>query len=201
MTLLPASLRPPVLWRNGKGITTEIVRRETSGAEWRMSIATIADDSSFSSFAGHTRRLMPLASAGLTLVTDGVEEAIAQYATHSFEGECEVAATGVREPGKDLNLIFQRSSLDGELVHQRIRNETVVRAGDGETVVVVCLAGELSWADGSLRLHDAVLLEAGEHALLSGTADVAVARVRRLATRQPAAQPGQSQSAQLPTVI
>ena len=57
-------------WKNGGGITHEILKREDAGKlQWRLSIAEVASDGPFSIFAGLSRILTVFEGDGLTLHT------------------------------------------------------------------------------------------------------------------------------------
>ncbi|WP_051427409.1 HutD family protein [Arthrobacter sp. H20] len=177
VTLLPASGHRQVQWKNGGGVTTELVLRPDGASaatfDWRLSIATVGRDGAFSVFPGVDRSLMALSPQGLGLVDNGHQVNLHQYGVHRFAGENEVAAVGVTAPTLDLNLMTRRAAFTGELHYVDLADEQVIGTASG-TAVVVMLSGSLSFRGQLLRPHDSVLIENGQ-ADFVGEAGVAVA--------------------------
>ena len=92
--LIPFASLAPVPWKNGGGSTTEIMI-EPPGAQfhdfdWRISLATIAQDGPFSLFPGVDRTLALVEGPGLMLDIDdsgrfvlGDEDTIIEFAGES----------------------------------------------------------------------------------------------------------------------
>jgi environmental stress-induced protein Ves len=105
-------------WRNGGGVTHELVRRPEEGEfDWRLSVAEVAADGPFSSFPGRDRILVLLSDAGMDLHVrgSGAAEAIAlrwPFAVHRFPGEATIDATLPDGPTTDLNLMWRRDRFD-----------------------------------------------------------------------------------------
>ncbi|MHA7155866.1 HutD/Ves family protein [Arthrobacter sp. TMN-50] len=195
--LLPALVHRRVQWKNGGGHTTELVLRPDDGAasttgsnpfDWRLSIATIDRGGGFSAFPGVDRSLMALSPQGLGLVDNGHPVSLRQYEVHQFAGENEVTAVDVTVPTLDLNLMTRRSAFSGGLQYRELASGQVI--GTEAVVVVVVLAGDVSFRGTLLQPHDAVVIDGGSAdftghgnlamAAISPNQSQAPARVRRL---------------------
>lgn len=195
-SVLRASARDVVPWRNGAGTTTVVA--EGPPAEggpatepaWRISIATIDRSAPFSEFAGVDRLLMPLSSAGLDLVIDGRRVRGEAFDVLPFAGESAVEAVDVRGTGLDLNLMTWRGVAAGTLVARHLDGELTLRspgtpgtpaspgspgtpASPSSWTVAVVVEGDVSSpTHGALALHDAVVIPPGGAVQLTGRAAV-----------------------------
>ena len=186
-SVLRASARDVVPWRNGAGTTTVVA--EGPPAEggpatepaWRISIATIDRSAPFSEFAGVDRLLMPLSPAGLDLVIDGRRVRGEAFDVLPFAGESAVEAVDVRGTGLDLNLMTRRGAAAGTLVARHLDGELTLRspgspgtpASPSSWTVAVVVEGDVSSpAHGALALHDAVVIPPGGAVQLTGRAAV-----------------------------
>lgn len=186
-SVLRASARDVVPWRNGAGTTTVVA--EGPPAEggpatepaWRISIATIDRSAPFSEFAGVDRLLMPLSPAGLDLVIDGRRVRGEAFDVLPFAGESAVEAVDVRGTGLDLNLMTGRGAAVGTLVARHLDGELTLRspgtpstpASPSSWTVAVVVEGDVSSpAHGALALHDAVVIPSGGAVQLTGRAAV-----------------------------
>ena len=189
-SVLRASARDVVPWRNGAGTTTVVA--EGPPAEggpatepaWRISIATIDRSAPFSEFAGVDRLLMPLSPAGLDLVIDGRRVRGEAFDVLPFAGESAVEAVDVRGTGLDLNLMTRRGSAAGTLVARHLDGELTLGSPSAAssdqtsastsawTVVVVLEGHVMSLAHGPFIVHDAVLVPPGGALQVIGRAAV-----------------------------
>jgi hypothetical protein len=100
-------------WKNGGGVTHEVVR-EPPGADafrWRVSVAEIHQGGPFSDFAGYRRFMALLRGAGVRLTCDGRPHAQLLRPgdlTH-FDGAADTSCTLLDGPCVDLNLIVSQS--------------------------------------------------------------------------------------------
>lgn len=101
-------------WQNGGGITHEIARRDDAGRLlWRLSIAEVASDGPFSTFAGLARVLTVIDGAGLHLHTPGGRIDALPLAPVAFAGDLPVDCARIGGDVRDFNLIFDPSRLAG----------------------------------------------------------------------------------------
>ena len=180
--LLAASTRTERPWKNGAGTTADVVVFPPGAADtdfaWRVSIATITNDSAFSTFAGVDRWLVPLDAPGLTLLISGERHPTPVGIAVAFAGEDAVESVGVEQPSKDLNLMVRRGTAAGSLRIESVAGVRAVTAPEGSTVVVVLINGAILLG-GQLRVqpHDALFLTGGTSLALFGEARVAIIEV------------------------
>ena len=104
MILATASAAAPVPWKNGGGVTRELLRLPADGSDdWtlRISVADIAADGPFSPFPGITRWFAVLTGAGVRLRWP-------EHAQHVHPGDCTLFDGATR----DLNIMVRASRAD-----------------------------------------------------------------------------------------
>ena len=95
-------------WRNGGGVTREVLSSPADGSEnwdWRLSLADVAKAGDFSPFPGMQRLLTVVEGDLLLLEVDGTEHGLEKYRPFRFDGR---AATSAKLPTgdvRDLNVI------------------------------------------------------------------------------------------------
>ncbi len=135
-------------WANGGGSTHEIAREDRAGKLlWRLSIATVAEDSAFSRFEGLARVLTVIEGAGMVLETpEGRLEAL-RFRPVQFSGELPVMARLIAGPLRDFNVIHDPTQIAAEVRVLVGPAEAIVDAGQGGVVAVLSVAGVIQ-ADG-----------------------------------------------------
>ena len=102
-------------WKNGGGITHEIARfpADATDWDWRISIAEVAQDGTFSAFPGCERALLLLAGAGMRLrIADREVELRKPGDSVRFAGEDSVEAFLTDGQTLDFNAIWHRDAVD-----------------------------------------------------------------------------------------
>ena len=168
--VIPANEYRRERWRNGLGWTREIHAHAMAGSPddwaWRLSIAEIEQDASFSAFPGIDRELVLLAGNGLRLrFADGeVRELHPPHDKLRFAGERAVTGELLDGPTQDFNLMWRRDLVDAQLWHRPLVGPMVVFAEPGTMWVIHLLAGQARFADESglpdLAATDTALLQA-----------------------------------------
>src|SRR5476651_1890462 len=113
MQVIRRSSLVPVPWKNGGGVTHEMIREPPTGDPflWRVSIAQIDASGPFSNFAGYERNMVLLRGAGLRLrFSAGPDKHLDDIGDMAvFDGaaapECELNLG----PCADLNLMVSAS--------------------------------------------------------------------------------------------
>jgi environmental stress-induced protein Ves len=186
-TLLFARDRPVQPWPNGNGSTRQVaihpVGATTDNFDWRVSIATVDNESQFSRFDGVNRWLMPLSLDGMTLRVEGETTWLPGREAFAFGGEASIHAAKVHESSLDLNLMVRRGVARGSLLALVAHHETAIAAAAGEFAVIVVLEGTPSVDDTRLDVLDAIELQPGSGVTVSGDAVIAVARISRTQSR------------------
>lgn len=119
--IIDAAHVPPQPWKNGGGVTRELLRwpAEDAGGDaghWRLrlSVADIAADGPFSAFPGVVRWFAVLAGEGVVLsLPDGERTLRPGDPPLRFDGAAAPGCRLLAGPTVDLNLMLQ--GLDGEL--------------------------------------------------------------------------------------
>lgn len=152
MQVLRAADYPVIPWKNGGGETREIaVSPPEAGIEdfdWRISMATVAEDGPFSVFEGIDRTLFILEGDGVELSFDeGKVEIIDAKGHLSFPADAPVRAKLLGEAVVDLNIMSRRSNIR----HKAEKFEvTGTRTLDFTSTapLLFCISGKLTIASG-----------------------------------------------------
>lgn len=149
-------------WKNGKGITTEIVvspeGASLSDFDWRVSMAQVGSDGPFSAFAGIDRTLSVLTSHGIWLAF-GDGETVTLDATSApfpFAADREVNGVLVDGPIVDLNVMSRRGAWTHSV--ERLMGPGEHRIA-GEAILLL-VAPDGGWT------VDGATLDAGDSALI-----------------------------------
>lgn len=159
---------PPQAWRNGGGLTRELLAWAPGGggADWllRVSVADITRDGPFSAFAGVTRGFAVLEGAGVVLGLPGGEQALTPAdAPLHFAGEDAPDCRLIDGATRDLNFMVRRGAGQAHLrraeVGERLTRPSRWRALyaadaarlqiEGPTAALSLPAGTLCWAAGA----------------------------------------------------
>lgn len=166
--LIPFAGLSPVPWKNGGGSTIEIAIGPPDAGfdnfDWRVSLATIAEDGAFSQFPGVDRTLALVDGHGMTLQIDGEPLLVTDLEpVAAFDGASMVEAKLNRGPTTDFNVMtrsdrcyhqFGRRVLSGPSRFVARADVTVLFLAEGDSL-------ELSSDDervGMVR-YDAVVLD------------------------------------------
>jgi environmental stress-induced protein Ves len=150
---------PPTPWRNGGGVTRELLAAPGAGGwSWRISVAEVGADGPFSAFEGVERWFAVLDGAGVELEVDGDHHRLRPGDTAlQFDGGATTHCRLIDGPTRDLNLMLRGARGGLQPVHHRVMHEThgasgglfSLRAGecvcDGVAHTVPALA--LLWFD------------------------------------------------------
>lgn len=161
IVLVPRAAQRRVRWKNDGGWTTELAVRPEGASEfdWRVSIAEVDADCTFSHFPGVDRSILVLAGAGFDLHVDG--EAPAQLRLggppHAFSGDRSATCTLVGGPTRDFNVMSRRGRVRHALA--RAQAPTTLERGPGLTWVVYVADGQSAIAGLTAAAGDCVILE------------------------------------------
>jgi environmental stress-induced protein Ves len=166
MKVLRAADYRTMPWKNGMSSTTEIAISPADATldafDWRISMAHVASDGPFSSFAAIDRTLLVLEGNGIDLFVDArAPVRIDRDTIHSFPGDQPTAARLVAGPITDLNVMTRRDVLSHHVQRVRIgrRHEYEVNT---QTIIIV-EHGQVEVASPAspilLEAHDAVIAD------------------------------------------
>jgi uncharacterized protein len=161
-------------WKNGGGETREVAVWPSGAAldalEWRVSLATVASDGPFSTFAGVTRTLCVIQGAGIELHVD--DEPVRMLQTSSepctFDGEAPARAALIDGPIMDLNVMSRRGRFRHR-VSRRLFSGSRELLTTGAATLIFCCDGTLGCIAATnrceLRAQDCALVESAPQAV------------------------------------
>jgi len=168
--LIPFAGLSPVPWKNGGGSTIEIAIGPPDAGfddfDWRVSLATIAEDGAFSQFPGVDRTLALVDGHGLSLQIDG-EPALISDAEPviAFDGASEVQARLNRGPTLDFNVMSRSERCWHQFGRRRLSGDSTFVARAEVTVLFLAEGDSLQLASDDERVglvrYDAVILDQG----------------------------------------
>ncbi|MFB8132268.1 HutD/Ves family protein [Streptomyces mirabilis] len=175
--VLPAAGRVAVPWKNGGGVTREIVARpegaDMGDFEWRVSLADVGSDGPFSAFADVDRILTMVEGEGMDLTVGGERRRVAtRFVPQRFPGDLPTGCRLLGGPVVNLNVMWHRGAAATPTVTVAVPRRSLALPA-GPAVVVVALDGTAEVAGVTLGRHDAVLLT-DEKTTLHATAHTAV---------------------------
>jgi environmental stress-induced protein Ves len=139
------STLPQIPWKNGGGLTREILRHppEPQPFDWRLSLATIDRPGAFSAFAGYDRTLVLVRGDGvnLTFGSSGHSCLASPGACVAFDGACPTVCTLPGGPSSDLNLIVSRERAESVSRSVPVRRSTLIRTAEWSETLVCCVSG------------------------------------------------------------
>ncbi len=139
--LVPPESLVPTPWKNGGGVTREVARAEADGGWlWRLSVADVTADGSFSQFPGLERILTVIEGEGIDLVAPEhvIEARLAQPVR--FSGETPIEGRLRAGPIRDLNVIFDANRVSVKV--EPVYGPADIPAGPNETWFL-CLEGRI----------------------------------------------------------
>jgi len=166
MLLFRAADRTPIPWKNGGGVTRDVlispVNANLDAFDWRISIAEIARDGAFSQFPGIDRKLAVL-DGKVALTVEG--RAPVALDAHSpvvdFPGEASVEGRLVEGPSTDLNVMTWRGRYVARMARQSAAQPKI---GAHTTVIIALNALTAMGAEDFFHLErqDALLIQGSE---------------------------------------
>ncbi|MDF1749006.1 MAG: HutD family protein [Alphaproteobacteria bacterium] len=161
-------------WKNGGGITREIVLKEDDdGFLWRLSIADVSTDGPFSSFPGRHRILTVVSGAGMCLKdrqTGAVIDALPQKPI-DFRGDQVIDSELLGGPIQDFNVMFDPLRVKAEV--RVLRDDTLLPPPEGLNAVY-CLCGRAKLDQQNLETGETALWDTGSGYSLIVPGDTAV---------------------------
>ncbi|MCW1411862.1 HutD family protein [Rhizobium sp. 1AS11] len=169
MRILRAGDHKRMSWKNGKGETVEIAVFPPGASinhfDWRISMATVAEDGPFSIFPGIDRTLAILDGNGMVLDVEGSTPVLLTTASEPLAFPADIAVAARLPDGAitDLNVMTRRGGLAHRLIRIDVDGGKTVRLSPS-TCLLLCHRGTLSFRrdgeTGALAAGDALLVEA-----------------------------------------
>lgn len=166
MRLLRAADRQAAPWKNGGGVTREIMAWPPGAGfddfDWRLSMAEVRADGPFSSFPG-VDRILAVLQGSLRLTIEGRRalNVSPETAPAAFPGDAAIYAVVEAGPVLDLNLMSRRGKVRARLTRLDVLTPQVFGPVDATVLVIAASASLRVVSPAStcnLELHDAVLI-------------------------------------------
>lgn len=134
-----------VPWKNGGGLTKEILKAPADAAEfdWRLSLATIGRPGPFSSFEHYDRTLVLVRGAGVELDFGAHGRAVlrAPGQLAAFDGAWATSCTLIDGPSSDLNLIISKTRAEAQTRLLQVTTPELIQTAGWEETLACCIAG------------------------------------------------------------
>jgi environmental stress-induced protein Ves len=156
-------------WKNGGGITHEVVRVPPTGDAflWRVSVAQIDSPGPFSDFAAYDRKMVLLRGSGIALQFGSGKQcelrSVGDFV--EFDGAIATRCELLDGPCMDLNLIVSKSLRTAARI-ERLGEPTLVAASHGETTLIFGILDPLSLESSA---GESTRLEPWDLAILDGS--------------------------------
>lgn len=174
---------PVVPWRNGGGVTREVVAAGDSGLEdfdWRVTIADVSAPGPFSAFPGVDRVITLVEGERMDLVIDGVEHVLGLHESLSFDGASQTSCSLPAGRTRDLNVMTRRDRRSAAVAIRDLSQTRPIAVVGHQVLVLLTGSAVVAGADGSRAdLHplDAVCPSGSHVRLVMGSGRAAVVRI------------------------
>jgi uncharacterized protein len=136
-----------VPWKNGGGVTREILRSPPAPAafDWRLSLATIDSPGPFSAFDGYQRTLVLVRGAGVELnfARHGTSRLSSPGQTVCFDGAWQTTCTLLNGPSTDLNLMVSHERAHSASRLIQLTAAEIIQTADWSQILVCCTSGSV----------------------------------------------------------
>jgi len=172
-------------WRNGGGVTREVVSGGGSGPgdfDWRISIAEVSEPGPFSSFPGIERIITVVEGEGMDLVIDGVHHVLQVQEPLRFDGASEASCRPLAGTIHDLNVMTRSDRWSATLAVRDLSLTRPIALGRSQVLVLLTGSAVVVGASGTraaLHLLDAVCPRGDHVRLVEGSGRAAVVRLER----------------------
>lgn len=161
-----------VPWKNGGGTTREIATGITDQhVVWRISRADVAQDGAFSDFTGFIRILTVVSGGGMVLEhANGTLDA-ELWDPVRFDGSLRINSRLTKGPLTDLNLMFDPTFCEGDVILRRGPFEQVILRPASGIVAFHVLSGGPTMNAAQLTTGDTAFFDEADAALSLGDGD------------------------------
>ena len=144
MKIITPSQFTSTRWKNGAGTTREITRQiGPKGYCWRLSIAKVIRDETFSTFPGMSRILTVIEGNGMALHANEQTQDAAHNTPVSFAGAIPVAGRLYDGPVQNFNVIYDPHLITADMQILVAGPARILAARPVRTYAVYCLRGIL----------------------------------------------------------
>ena len=183
MKILRAGDYKRMPWKNGGGETVEIAIFPPAATiddfDWRVSMATVAEDGPFSMFEGIDRTLCVLSGNGIVISVEGSEDVELSPSSEPLDFPGDVI-TGARLLGgkvTDLNVMTNRHRKAHSVARVRFTGDILIPSEGILTLIALISPPALEWGCGRLEYLDALVLEPGDTVTLRSTMPTSILKI------------------------
>ncbi len=187
---------PVAPWRNGGGVTREVVASGGSGShgfDWRLSIADVTEPGPFSVFPGFDRVITLVEGERMDLEIDGVAHTLGLHESLSFDGASQTSCSVTAGPTRDLNVMTRADRYSAVVAVRDLSETWPTVVSESEVLVLLTGTAGVTGADESraeLQPLDAVCPSGHHLRLVTGSGRAAVVRIERAHHVATSGQPG-----------
>jgi len=174
---------PVVPWRNGGGVTREVVasgRSDPQEFDWRISIADVSQSGPFSAFPGVDRVITLVEGERMELVIDGVVHVLGLRESLSLDGTSQASCSLPAGPTRDLNVMTRSDRFSAAVAVRDLSETRPIAVSGAQIVVLLTGTAVVAGADESqahLEPLDAVCPSGLHVRLVTGSGRVAMVRI------------------------
>ena len=174
---------PVIPWRNGGGVTREVVASGGSdplGFDWRISIADVSQPGPFSAFPGVDRVITLVEGERMDLVIDGVIHVLGLHESLTFDGGSQASCSLPAGPTRDLNVMTRSDRMSAAVAVRDLSETRPIAVSGSQVLVLLTGSAVVAGADESraaLNPLDAVCPSGLHVRLVTGSGKVAVVRI------------------------
>ena len=174
---------PVVPWRNGGGVTREVLASGGSGPQgfdWRISIADVSQPGPFSTFPGVDRVITLVEGERMDLVIDGVVHVLGLHESLSFDGASQASCSLPAGPMRGLDVMTRSDRMSAAVAVRDLSETRPIAVSGSQVLVLLNGSAMVAGADESrAELHplDAVCPSGLHVRLVMGSGQVGVVRI------------------------
>jgi len=164
-------------WRNGGGVTSELLAERQAGAIlWRISSAIVDRDGTYSSFPGLNRISTVIEGAGTTLrdPESGAVVDIPPCTPTLLVGDIAWQGALTHGPIRHFNLIFDPQQVRASVEVLRFKDRALL---PDESDAVFCVEGRCEIAGSQMKSHDMAVSPTG---VIRGEATLLIIQIKRI---------------------
>jgi len=148
MNILRYDDYPVVPWKNGQGITRDIIRspKNTEAFDWGLSLADLERSAPFSAFDGYDRTITLIDGNGFTLTfEDGHSQTLdTPFQPYDFDGGAALQCDLIDGPSRVFNLKVRHASAKATWQVHDLSTPVTIDGTAQSTQVLFCLGGTTS---------------------------------------------------------
>ena len=171
---IPASSLQSTSWKNGGGSTVQIYvapeSADINNFDWRLSLATVSVDGSFSIFEGIDRTITIVSGNGITLDVEGLSRPVTleiDSAPFSFAADVPTKGRLINNHITDLNIMTARNRFTHEVERRNIAKNTTINIDSHINIIfaVTNFTVRLADKDHHLQQHDTLIVSGPKSSL------------------------------------